>query len=144
MFIGNLSGFYTSMHYKKVEIYDHQSLGGIRWLEKVPHVDRWDLRCASSWKRSILWSESAYQEQPNYRHEARKTTFDNNLIVLVTQNLIGSFDFGEVFFISYTITCRDVTMQSSFFASTILLRVMQNPLFLSKYSSNNVIYNSIN
>jgi hypothetical protein len=35
-------------------------------------------------------------------------------------------------------------MQSSFLASTILVRVMQNPLFLSKYSSNNVKHDSIN
>jgi hypothetical protein len=67
-----------------------------------------------------------------------------NLILLVTQNLIGSFDFSEVFLILYTITWRDVTMQSSFLASTILHRVMQNLPSLSRYSSNLVKHYSIN
>jgi hypothetical protein len=52
-----------------------------------------------------------------------------NLILLVTQNFIGLFDFREVFYIGI-VTCHDVTMQSSFLASTVLVCVMQNPLFL--------------
>jgi hypothetical protein len=61
----------------------------------------------------------------------------DNLILLVTQNLIGSFDFSEVL---YIVCCNLpwclVTMHSIFVASTILVHgVMQNPLFRSSCSS---------
>jgi hypothetical protein len=42
------------------------------------------------------------------------------------------------------ISCHDVTMQSSVLESTILVRVMQNPRFLSSSSSNNVKHHFIN
>jgi hypothetical protein len=63
-----------------------------------------------------------------------------NSVLLATQNFIGSFDFNEVFLYSYVVTCQDVTMHLNFVASTIIVCVMQNPLFLSSYSPNNFEY----
>jgi hypothetical protein len=64
-----------------------------------------------------------------------------NLILLVTQNLIASFGFSEVFSISNVATSNGVTMPLIYVTSTILVRIMQNPdlFFLSSYSSINVI-----
>jgi hypothetical protein len=57
--------------------------------------------------------------------------YRNNLILLVTQDVIGSFDFSEVFYIVYNNLQRHNAVEF-FGVNNILVRVMQNPFFSFK------------
>jgi hypothetical protein len=75
-----------------------------------------------------------YQLRGNLCHSTSQQSdaraFWHNLILFVTQNLIGSFDFSEIFYIvNNNLPWRHNAV--AFLASTILVRTIQNPLFLS-------------